>query len=363
MADDDFSVSSMAKGIADGILSTAAGDLGALIINAIFPPSNDPPAYFDQVYAQITQIVDQALTQNDITMISGALNGVQVWVRDTYTSMKADTTLPASELHSELQPFVDSMIESVIGPLMTDPLAQPGFSVFLLAAGVHLSLVQEQAYTDPAHQTRGGYDSSFAKSVKKYAQQYHDFIALTWPKIKTARTNAISAVQWNAPIVILAAEPGFASWADSIDGSSVSVPGNLDDPNGTDAIADATTQRTAHVTAVLAALATSLGDPDTIAANFLELVTWPLPVTTAQILSLSGSGGASVNYDQGFQQKVYSYSLSWSTSGGTASFDGIGNVAASGSLSFNQENEPPAIPSTLTVTGPYGPPVTQQISW
>ncbi len=145
-------------------------------------------------------------------------------------------------------------------------MADNGFSVFLsalpLAAGVHLALVQEQAYTDPMHP--GGFGSPFASAVQTYAQQYHDFINDTWPKVMTARTNA--------------------------------------------------------------------------------------------------TGGATVNYDNGYQQKVWSYSLSWSTSGGTASFDGIGNVAASGSLAFHQENSPPALPTALTVIGSYGG-TKQAINW
>ena len=64
-----------------------------------------------------------------------------------------------------------------------------------------------------------------------------------------------------------------------------------------------------------------------------------------------------------FRHRVWNYSLSWITSGGTASFDGVGNVNASGSMSWNNENSPPSLPSTLTVTPRLGPPIAQQINW
>lgn len=75
------------------------------------------------------------------------------------------------------------------------------------------------------------------------------------------------------------------------------------------------------------------------------------------------SVGLMVNYDQVFQQKAWSYSLSWNTTGGTAPFDGgVGTVAASGTLSFAQQNSPPTLPSTLTVIGPYGD-IVRQLAW
>jgi hypothetical protein len=369
--DNDFSVCSMADSIASDLLGTPSSPYGALIIGEVFPSGGTPPAYFDQSYTLLTSFVNQTITPGDRTAISAALDGVQTWVTDTYRPLRANPSSTPAMLHASVQPVAGQLIAGVIQPLMSADAAPAGLAVFLLAAGVHLALVQELAYTDPMHQSEGGIDSPFASSVKEYAQQYHDFVVATWSGIVTTRVDAITPVQYvsQPPSPVVPMDMSYSTWSDPIDGVSdhvmvlpgvTGVPGYAPSDDAT--ITQASADRDAHVSAVLAGLLATLGQPPTLAAQFLELVASPLP-SSGRILSLTGSGGGTVNYDNGFQQKAWSYSLSWSTSGGTAAFDGVGEVAASGSLSFNQANTPPAIPAMLTVTGRYGPPVTQAIHW
>jgi hypothetical protein len=348
----------MVQAIAGQLLGTASSPYGALILGEVFPPSDAPPVYFDPAYTLISSIVNQTVSQSDMTAISDALNGVQKWVTDTYAPLRADPSNTPAILHASVQPLVDQMLVDVIQPLMSDDLALPAFSVFLLAAGIHLALVQEQAYTDPLHRTSGGADSPFATSVKVYAQQYHDFIGVTWPKIVTTRMNAISAVQWvlnpAPPAQPLPGAPrmDYATWNDTFDGTSEAIYAMMD-PNP---VGHASADRNAHGDAVLAALTAALGDPSALAANFVALVASPLPPSSAKILSLSGS--AANDSIPG----LYSYDLSWSTSGGVASFDTIGNVVASGSSAYRSKF-PPTLPTTLTVAGPFGRPATQAVPW
>ncbi len=382
MPDNDFSVCSMADSIAADLLGTPSSPYGALIIGEVFPSGGTPPVYFDQSYTLLTSFVNQTITPGDRTAISAALDGVQTWVTDTYRPLRANPSSTPAMLHASVQPVVGQLIAGVIQPLMSADAAPAGLAVFLLAAGVHLALLQELAYTDPMHQSEGGMNSPFASSVREYAQQYHDFIVATWTSIATARIGAITPVQFvyqpagvlGLSGVVVPFDLSYATWSDPIAGITdqvnVAPPGLAPqyDPPGTapdesSVLALDTAQHDAHVSAVIAGLSAALGDPPALAANFQELVTSPLPPSSGRIFSLVGSGGGAVNYDNGFQQKTWSYSLSWSTSGGTALFDGIGDVAAAGSISFNQANTPPAIPTTLTVTGRYGRPLTQTIHW
>lgn len=79
-------VSSIAKTLGEGLLSGVLGNVAVLMFNSIFP--SGVPDYFDAVYKEIERIVNQELTQNTINEINGHINGIQSWVRITYTDSK-----------------------------------------------------------------------------------------------------------------------------------------------------------------------------------------------------------------------------------------------------------------------------------
>lgn len=162
--------------------------IGALIIGSIFP-SGGLPSYFTEVYAEITRIVNQALTQNDIDEIDGQLNGVIAYVQNTYSVFKGDPKTPRPTLLADITIQADAMLP-IMGMLMQERLAQPGFPVFLLAASVHLSLIQEQALNDTT--VTKPIDSDYVKNLEKTLESYRDFAFNTWVAVHNARVSAVT---------------------------------------------------------------------------------------------------------------------------------------------------------------------------
>jgi hypothetical protein len=182
--------------IAEGLASALLGKLGvpnaigALILDQIFP-SGGLPSYFAEVYAEITKIVNQAVTADTIAVVDGKVNGTQQFVRDVYTPLKKDPAKTPQDRFNAINPFDNDLYENVVATLRDERYAQPGFSVFLIGAGVHLSVLQELAFTDPEHQDNPA-NSPYAKATSSAAQTYADFAAATWLKVAQARRDAIT---------------------------------------------------------------------------------------------------------------------------------------------------------------------------
>jgi hypothetical protein len=159
------------KSLAGGLVSGIGGKIGGLIFEAIFPPG--VPDYFDEVYQEIGKVVKSELTQSTIDQINGRINGVVAFMKNTYRPRK-DGGAPREELLNMVTPYVNLLYTDAVYTLMEQRYAKPGLSVFNLAAGVHLGLMQEQALVDPRQPDAS--KSSYAISVKLSAQTYADHL-------------------------------------------------------------------------------------------------------------------------------------------------------------------------------------------
>ena len=178
----------IAQSLATGLLSGFAGNIGALIFDKIFPPKI--PSYFDQVYKQIEKIVNQELTQSIIDQINGQINGLKDWVAITYTNAK-ESGWSKEKLTGLLQPREPQITIQLVAVLMQDRYAEAGITVFMIGAGMHLSILQELALVDPG--AASPTESPYAKSVKEFAKKYADYAKQTTEKILQARANKIQA--------------------------------------------------------------------------------------------------------------------------------------------------------------------------
>ena len=179
-------VSDIAKSLATGLLSGIAGQIGALIFNAVFPPGI--PSYFGEVYKQIEKIVNKELTQNTIDEINGQINGMKDWVAITYTNAK-ESGLSKDKLTNILQPREPQIAIQLVGVLMEQRYAQPGITVFMIGAGMHLSVLQELALIDP--DAASPIESHYAKSVQQYAKEYAGHAKPTTENILRTRADTI----------------------------------------------------------------------------------------------------------------------------------------------------------------------------
>lgn len=176
----------IAKALALGLLSGVASKVGVLIFNAIFPPGDSD--YFTEVYTEIEKIVHQELTQNTINEINGKINGLKNWVAIVYTNAKESGTLSKKELTDMIQPQEPTLAIDLVGVLMEENFAKPGICVFMIAAGMHLAMLQELALVDPNVSPK---DSPYIESVKDYAETYANHAKTTTDAIISTRLGMI----------------------------------------------------------------------------------------------------------------------------------------------------------------------------
>jgi hypothetical protein len=277
----DVTTSEIAKLLAEALIGEVVPPpFGALIMGVIFP-SGGLPSYFDQVYAEITKFVKQEVTADTIATIDGKVNGTQQYVRDTYTPLKNDPQRTAQQKFNAITPYVNDLYQNVVATLQQSLFAQPGFSVFLVGAGVHLALIQEQAFTDPDHQADPS-KSPYAQAVSKNAQGYVSYATTTWANVAQARRNNIkltSPSSWGDEGEATVYPPVNRvcwRWEDELTGEH--------GPNHVGYTASSPEQQAAaqaeippQQNAVVGALISDLGDPDTIIANWRKLIPTPLP--------------------------------------------------------------------------------------
>lgn len=267
----------IARSLGEGLLSGFAGQIGALIFNAIFPPG--VPSYFDAVYQEIRKIVRQEVTANTINIIDGQLNGIKDYVRNTYTPKRQSKT-SRRELFKALAPYEHDCYVNVLGPLRGAAFAKPGFPVFMVGAGTLLAINQEQALVDPA--VRDPKKSSYAETIRLNAKEFADFADDTYKQIRADRDAAVKLVPGSkgshavGTCDVITTKGWF--WKDEVTGKSSKLFTEYKykgkwHTGKEEAVAD----RKKYLAGVLKKLDTDLGKPGSTAAKWRKLVDRPLP--------------------------------------------------------------------------------------
>ena len=268
-------VTDIAKSLATGLLSGIAGKIGVLIFDEIFPPGI--PSYFDQVYKQIEKIVNQELTQSTIDEINGQINGLKDWVAITYTNGK-ESGLSKEKLTQLLQPREPQIAIQLVGVLMEDRYSEPGITVFMIGAGMHLSILQELALVDP--DAASPTESHYAESVKGFAKKYADYAKQTTEKILQARANKIQAQNETYVPPGSAQFQNFYSFKDFLTGYVSKTWINVVDYKG-ESNPDAANQRDAAMANYKKEkndqLVEDMADPVDTANEWLKLIDQPIP--------------------------------------------------------------------------------------
>jgi hypothetical protein len=212
----------LANGLLSGVGSKVAGEIISAVMGEFFP-DDQPPVYFDAVYAAITAIVEQTVEADTITQINGALTGIEQSMAIDYFPAKASKNLNLEVDRTTLQGIL-STIESVftsgaggmIGTLQQPSYAAAALPVFMVAAGEHLAILQEMAVIDPDNQAAGGnyrpaassptYATPVTGSIAVAAALYAGYAATQWQSIQSTRQAQISSAyidtsqQWLATI-------------------------------------------------------------------------------------------------------------------------------------------------------------------
>jgi hypothetical protein len=262
--------------LGSGLISGVGGKIAALIFDAVFPPG--VPSYFDEVYEEIRSIVRQEIAQGTVDQINGQINGLTQWVRNTYSVRKADKKVPRKELYEMLSPKVDDLNRWALGPLMTNPYATPGLPVFMVAAGMHMALLQEQALMDP--DTDDPRESSYAKTIGLSAQAYRDHAVGTFNKIRDTRLGKIT-LKYDPYIFCneSCSSKSAYRWIDEQTGARGQLREQYmdSDKKSHDGSEEATADMNAHKDQARTDLINSLGDPVAVAEKWLLLLENPIP--------------------------------------------------------------------------------------
>jgi len=64
-----------ASKLVGSLAGAIGGAIGSYIFDSLFPPG--VPSYFDEVYKEISRLINQGLQENNITTINGAINSVK----------------------------------------------------------------------------------------------------------------------------------------------------------------------------------------------------------------------------------------------------------------------------------------------
>ena len=278
-AADPFSVKEIAKKLGGGLVDGIMGTIGGIIFEAIFPPG--VPDYFGEVLKEIRSIVGEELSRSTIDTINGRINGVVSWSKNTYRPRK-QYPAPREELARMLEPEVSKLYSEAIDTLMLPRYSKAGLSVFGIAAGVHLALIQEQALTDPLQPN--SHQSSYATTVKLNAQRYYEHAVATYKDIWTQRESAITVKQDRTVIQ----DPGSPyidtkdryAWYDAATSTYGRWHDDYQDKDKkfhsgrTAAEAD----RGSYVNSVRSRLVAELGDPEGTANLWLKLTKQPIPI-------------------------------------------------------------------------------------
>ena len=280
-----FDTRSLVKNLASGVASGFGGQIGALIFDAIFPPG--VPSYFDEIYEEIQKIVGKEVTQNTVDTINGELNATIRWLRQTYASLRTAEQPPSREsLFAKLVPHVNTINTKVLGPLLEKRFEEPGFSVFMIAAPVHLALLQEQALIDPdqPNAEKSAYANAIRKhgSAKGYAQIYADHGTRVLGQLVKARREKVKTIYNGEWITGTSAAGGYSksgySWKDQLTGDwgkrHSEYTKDKKYHNGSE---EADRDRNVRRDSVEQALRSDIGLPSNAIANWRKLIDRPLP--------------------------------------------------------------------------------------
>ncbi|WP_299852097.1 hypothetical protein [uncultured Roseovarius sp.] len=248
-------VSDLAKQLGIALLEK----LGAMAFGAVFPPQ--PPSYFQQVYAELKKIVRQELTEQNIALISGAVNGTGTWFKYEYVEIKEGGEKPAELLRLLRTQSMD--LHRQISTLLEEKFRMPGLQVFLVAGAVHLALRQEMQIVK---RDNPGQEAELTEEEKTYAQRYAQNVVDTFNKIVSTRCQMVKiktkVLTQDYPAVV---KYGYY-WEDTYTGQKSEIYWDMivkskDVPGKPQAKAD----RKRHNTALRAQLSLDLGEPEKVA--------------------------------------------------------------------------------------------------
>ena len=142
----------------------------------------------DKVFERMGTIVSDELTRNDISKLKGKITERTRWLKTQY-KWYVEKGWEDEELHDMLL-REELEYRSFRELLMQDTWQERGLPVFLLAANLHLLILQELAMRDP-HDIDNPVDSAHAHSIRELAVDYANHVDKVTDLVLQKREEAV----------------------------------------------------------------------------------------------------------------------------------------------------------------------------
>ncbi len=204
----DKSMKPLAKavwGISKALLAEAPGGkvLGAFadpIFNAVLDSASGSEASLEEVLKRMGSIASEELAEHDIAKLKGTVADIKEWLGSQYKPY-VDRKWPDPELHSLLLGQENKYRPTFRETLMQPKWQENGLPVFLLAAPLHLLILQELAMRDPHPAAkRNRLHSAHALSIQKLAVRYAEHVENVTDIVLEKREDAVQPkIKLNLP--------------------------------------------------------------------------------------------------------------------------------------------------------------------
>lgn len=172
------------KAAASGALSKAGAFIVDLVIKQMF--GDDQQKMLDE----IKKMVKDEIEGNELAKVDGAINGTMLFLRTEYKNLKAKADLNDKALREKLLDKLDRHsgdFYNVTGFLMSEKYSIRGLKTFMMAAPVHLLLMQEMALVDPDDMDPN--KSTYLKTLRELATHYRKHVHASFNRALSQRNN------------------------------------------------------------------------------------------------------------------------------------------------------------------------------
>lgn len=257
-------LNALLKGMAHGY----ANRYGLMVLECVFP-SKVPYEFFGPETKFFERITEKAISTDKERQINEKLNSI-VEFSKTYRQWKLDDA-PREELEGFLETWVVKVVD-VIADLQKEDIAETALEPFMIAASVHLLVLQELALVVTIDSPR--VLSGHVSDIKSYAVTYAEYIEKKFKWIQDKRVESANVTQAE---VVTRASPTKVStvgWIDKISGHKYLRDTLCPDEE----MPKAGSSRTQYVTSIARKLAEKLHNPIyNVAYRWRTLVNRPLP--------------------------------------------------------------------------------------
>jgi hypothetical protein len=188
----------LAKALA-GLAGPPLNIIGAFVINAFWPTGSSASTNWDEVYANLQQIIRTGLAENEVKRAAVMVQGFATFLANEYVELKKARRRRKDDLLRALQPYDTAFFLDIVGRFMfadkpTSDIATASLANFMLGANLHIALNQERALEDPDYSDDPSV-SPFARTAANLATLYADYARKAAPKVKELRLNQVTDIK------------------------------------------------------------------------------------------------------------------------------------------------------------------------